>query len=305
MRIAITGAAGWLGRYVTAALETSHELVLIDNVAPEEATIFDPSAPGGRRRLPLSPSWPYHHLDILDDEGLSRALTDVEVVVHLAGRPTGEWENAKATVMTNIVGTFNVFDQARMAGARRVVNASSINAFGTFYWRVSGRSPMHRSLPLTEDEPVTPEDPYSMSKATTEVLGATFNRAFGFEAVNLRFAGVWSESTYDAALDAGLPATKEWADDLFQWVHVLDVTQGITKAALVDTVVPVPITLAAADTRAPEPTLEVLAKLRPELIQYLCEPLPKRAGLLSIARARTFLGYEPRYSLDAAVRDLS
>ncbi|WP_157181118.1 NAD-dependent epimerase/dehydratase family protein [Actinopolymorpha alba] len=304
MRIAITGAAGWLGRYVTAALETSHELVLVDNVAPEEATIFDPHAPGGRRQVPLSPSWPYHQLDILDDEGLLCAFADVEVVVHLAGRPTGEWENAKATVMTNIVGTFNVFDQARTAGVRRVVNASSINAFGTFYWRVSGRSPMHLSLPLTEDEPVTPEDPYSLSKATTELLGATFNRAFGIEAVNLRFAGVWSESTYDAALDVGLPATKELADDLFQWVHVLDVTQGITKAALVDTVVYLPITLAAADTRAPEPTLEIVTKHRPELIPYLREPLPKRAGLLSIARARTFLGYEPQFSLDAATRDV-
>lgn len=190
MRIAITGAAGWLGRYVAANLETEHELVLIDNVDPDEATIFAPGAPGGRRRVPLAPAWPYHRTDILDEEGLLRALADVEVVVHLAGRPTGDWENAKATVTTNIVGTFNVFEQARTAGVRRIVNASSINAFGTFYWRVSGRSPVRRTLPLTEDEPVTPEDPYSMSKATTELLGGTFHRAFGVEAVNLRFAGV-------------------------------------------------------------------------------------------------------------------
>lgn len=304
MRIAITGAAGWLGRYVTAALEPRHELVLVDNVAPEEATIFDPAAPGGRRRVPLSPAWPYQRTDILDEESLVRALADVEVVVHLAGRPTGEWENAKATVTTNILGTFNVFEQARVAGVRRVVNASSINAFGTFYWRVSGRSPVRRSLPLTEDEPVTPEDPYSMSKATTELVGATFHRAFGTEAVNLRFAGVWPESTYDAALDAGLPATTEWADDLFQWVHVLDVTQGITNAALVDTVVHAPITLAAADTRAPEPTLELIARHRPDLVAQLGEPLPGRAGLLSIARARMSLGYEPRFTLDAAARDV-
>ncbi|MEQ7129373.1 NAD(P)-dependent oxidoreductase [Actinopolymorpha sp. B11F2] len=303
MRIAITGAAGWLGRYVTTALETDHDLVLLDNVAPEDATIFDPTAPGGRRRVPLSPTWPYHQADILDEQGLRSAFAGVDVVIHLAGRPTGEWENAKATVMTNIVGTFHVFDQARTVGVRRIVNASSINAFGTFFWRVSGQPPQRRSLPLTEDEPITPEDPYSMSKATTELLGATFDRAFGIEAVNLRFAGVWPESTYNATLDAGLPPTTEWADDLFQWVHVLDVTQGITKAALADTVIHLPITLAAADTRAPEPTLEIVAQHRQELLPHLREPLPGRAGLLSIARARTFLGYEPRFSLDTASRD--
>jgi UDP-glucose 4-epimerase len=252
--------------------------------------------------VPLSPTWPYHRTDILDEQALLHALRDVDVVIHLAGRPTGEWENAKATVMTNIVGTFNVFNQARTVGVRRVVNASSINAFGTFFWRVSGRPPQRRSLPLAEDEPITPEDPYSMSKATTELLGATFDRAFGIEAVNLRFAGVWPETTYDAALEGGLPPTTEWADDLFQWVHVLDVTQGITKAALADTVVPAPITLAAADTRAPEPTLEIVARYRPELLPHLREPLPRRAGLLSIARARTFLDYQPRFSLDAACR---
>ncbi|HEY6737277.1 MAG TPA: NAD(P)-dependent oxidoreductase [Actinopolymorphaceae bacterium] len=304
MRIAITGAAGWLGRYVTAALESDHELVLVDNVAPEDATVFDPAAPGKRRPEPLSPSWPYHRVDILDDNALRHALDDVEVVVHLAGRPTGEWENAKATVMTNIVGTFNVLEQARTVGVRRVVNASSINAFGTFYWRVSGRPPLRRSLPLTEDEPITPEDPYSMSKAATELLGATFDRAFfGFDAVNLRFAGVWAESTYESAVDSGLPPTREWADDLFQWVHVLDVTQGIVKAALAEAVVSSPITLAAADTRAPEPTMELIVSHRPELVPHITEPLPGRAGLLSITRARTILGYDPRFRLDAAVRE--
>jgi UDP-glucose 4-epimerase len=305
MRIAITGAAGWLGRYVTTALEPDHELVLVDNVALEDATIFDPTSPGGRRHVPLSPTSPYHRTDILDEPGLRRAFADVEVVIHLAGRPTGEWENAKATVMTNIVGTFHVFDQARTVGVRRVVNASSINAFGTFFWRVSGRPPQRRGLPLTEDEPITPEDPYSMSKATTELLGATFDRAFGIEAVNLRFAGVWPESTYDAALDAGLPPTTEWADDLFQWVHVLDVTQGITKAALADSVIHLPITLAAGDTRAPEPTMELVGTYQPQLLPHLREPLPRRTGLLSITRARTILGYQPRFSLHAAVTNSS
>jgi UDP-glucose 4-epimerase len=300
MRIAITGAAGWLGRYITAGLEADHELVLVDNVDPQEATIFDPGSPTGRRRMPLKSSWPYRQVDILDEPGLSSALEECEVVIHLAALPTGEWERSRLTMATNVMGTFNVFETARLLGVRRVVNASSINAFGTFFWRVSGLSPVYRSLPLTEDEPMLPEDPYSLSKATTELIGGTFHRAFGFEAANLRFAGVRSEDAYEQALDEGLPATTAWADDLFQWVHVRDVAQGIAKAATVPRIVPLPITLAAADTRAPESTLDLLAKHQPDLVPLACEPLSGRASLLSIARARTFLGYAPAFSLDAA-----
>ena len=268
-----------------------------------EATIFDPSAEGWRRKLPLQTSWPYHQVDVLDEGGIARVLVGADVVVHLAAWPAGDWSQARKTMATNVLGTFNVIESARAAGARRVVNASSINAYGSFYWRVSGRSPVRRALPLVEDEPIEPEDPYSLSKAVNELIGGTFNRAFGMEVANLRFAGVMPESTYADLLANGLPRTKSWDDHLFEWVHIEDVTQGIALAATVPVVVSLPIVLAAADTRAPEPTLQLLSTYRPELLPYVREPLPGRASLLSIARARTFLGYEPRYSLQAAVGD--
>ena len=302
MKVAITGAAGWLGRYVTEALEADHDLILVDNVAPEDATIFDPTVAGRRRAAPLVTRWPYHRTDVQDQAALATAFAGAEVVIHLAAWPTGDWELARSTMATNMMGTFNVFEMGRTVGVRRIVNASSINAFGTFFWRVSGLTPVRRALPLAEDEPIVPEDPYSLSKAVTELIGATYARAFHVETVNLRFAGVMAESVYQALLDEGLPATQAWADHLYQWIHIRDVTQGIVKAALAPVVIAEPITLAAADTRAPEPTLELIRRFRPELQPHLREPLPGRASLLSIARARTFLGYEPRFSLADAVK---
>lgn len=300
MKIAITGAAGWLGRYVTAALESSHDLVLIDRVAPQDATIFDPKAPGGRRAVPLMVSWPYHQLDVNDEVGITAALDGVEVIIHLAAWPTGVWDLARSTMATNVMGTFNVFECARACGVRRIVNASSINAFGSFFWRVTGLPPVRRALPIVEDEPTVPEDPYSLSKVVTESIGATYTRAFGMEVANLRFAGVMAETIYQQLSESGLPRTEAWDDHLFQWVHVLDVTQGITRAATVPAVVPVPITIAARDTRAPEPTLELLTRFHPQLVPLIREPLAGRASLLSIARARSYLGYEPRYSFAEA-----
>jgi nucleoside-diphosphate-sugar epimerase len=72
MKIMITGAAGWLGRRVTAQLELEHELLLTDSADPAEATIFDGTAPGGRRRVPLKTDWPYLRADLSDSNQLER-----------------------------------------------------------------------------------------------------------------------------------------------------------------------------------------------------------------------------------------
>jgi UDP-glucose 4-epimerase len=301
MRIAITGAAGWIGRTMTALLGDVHELVLIDSVAPSDATVFDPTSPTGRSPAPLDPQHPYWQVDIVDETALTAPFEDVEVVIHLAGWPTGEWEHARSIMTTNVMGTFNVYETGRACGVRRVVNASSINAFGSIYWRVSANPPVRSTLPLKEDEPRVPEDPYSLSKGTSEDIGATFARAFGVEAVNLRFAGVWSNARYEQELEGGLSDSDGWADDLFQWVHIDDVAAGIRLATETQHVVSAPMVLGAADTKAPEPTMDLIRRFRPELEPLLTEPLPGRAPLISIARAEHALGYRPRYALDGAI----
>jgi len=300
MRILITGAAGWLGRYVAAELSARHELTLLDQAHPDEATVFDPDSPGGRRVEPLTADWPYRRVDLGDRAALAEAIAGSECVIHLAAKPTGDWEGAEVTMESNVMGTFNVLRAAVAHGVRRVVNASSINAFGSFYWRVSGVPPVRDRLPLTETATPVPEDPYSLSKLTTELMTATFTRAFALETVNLRFAGVWPEQRYDRVMAEGLPATTQWADDLFQWVHVRDVTSGIVRATEVSAVTPDPIVLGAGDTRAPEQTLDLVRRFRPDLVPLLHEPLTGREPLLSIRRARSRLDYQPQFSLDDA-----
>ena len=56
-------------------------------------------------------------------------------------------------------------------------------------------------------------------------------------------------------------------------------------------------TLGAADTRCPEATMELLRQFQPGLARNLTEPLPGRAALLSISRARKAFGYDPQIRL--------
>jgi UDP-glucose 4-epimerase len=198
------------------------------------------------------------------------------------------------------MGTFNLYKCAVSVGCKRVVNASSINAFGSFFWRVYDAEPVRARLPLVGDEARVPEDPYSLSKGITEDIGWAFRRAYDIEAVNLRFASVWKMSRYEETLSTGLPETQEWAADLWQWAHVLDIVQAARLAATGQDPTSEPMVVAARDTRAPEATVDLIRRFKPGLERNLREPLPGRASLLSIGRARQFLGYDPQFSLNGA-----
>jgi len=294
MKILITGGAGWLGRNLTAALEAEHEVRLVDNVDPAEATLFVPGQPE-RVRVPLETTHPYVRADILDLDAMQAAVEGMDAIVHLAAIPTGLPEQGKAVMTVNAVGTYVVLDAARLQGVKRVFCASSINAFGTIYWRLSGQPAPYTTMPLTEDFPVVPEDPYSLSKHMNEDTCAAFTRAYGLTTAAFRFAGVWTAEMYQQHRQ-NLQPTAGWSDDLYQWVHVEDIAQGL-KAALEYEALPEfgVYTLSGPDTRCPEPTMEIMERFRPDL--PVTEPLPGRAPLMSICKAQAAFGYAPRYRL--------
>ncbi|HEY3333443.1 MAG TPA: NAD(P)-dependent oxidoreductase [Capsulimonadaceae bacterium] len=297
MKILITGAAGWIARSLTAQLEKDHELVLVDRVAPEDATIFAPHK-GGRISMPLVTKWPYIQAAITDETAMRPACEGVDAIVHLAAGVEGLPEIGRATMEANVMGTFVVLDAARLAGVKRVVAASSINTFGTFYWRISGKPVVYDKLPLTEAFPPEPEDPYSLSKLCGEMACDAFTRAYGIKTASLRFGPVWSSDKYDEVMREGLPPTTSWADDLMSWVHANDIATGIRQAVEAPELpASGAYTLTGPDTRCPEPTMEIIERLRPDLLPTLTEPLVGRAPLVSTARAKAAFGYDPQYRL--------
>ncbi|MDD9985795.1 MAG: NAD(P)-dependent oxidoreductase [Spirochaetaceae bacterium] len=291
MKVLITGATGFIGRNLMRELEPDHELRLLDQARPEEATMF-----AGTTRLvaPFATDWPFVQADITDEEAMLAAMDGMDAVIHLAGEPRGLPEIGVATFRDNALGTFVAIDTARRAGARRFFCASSINAFGTFHWRLSGRPPGYAKLPLDEDFDPVPEDPYSLSKLVNEKTCAAYHRAYGMTTAAFRFAGVWSEERYREKLAEGPPPTEAWSDLLYQWVHVDDVVRGLRLALEAPDLPGFGVyTLAAADTQCPEPTMELLARFRPDLAATVDPPLEGRAPLLSIDRARRTFGYNP------------
>lgn len=295
MNVLITGACGFIGRNLIAELEGEHVLRLADAARPDEATMF--GGANGRTPAPFTPNWPFVHVDITDLEGMQRACEGMDAIVHLAADPTGHAENGKEIMQVNVVGTYVVLDAARRTGIKRVLCASSINAFGTFFWRLSGKPSPYDVLPLTEDFDAVPEDPYSLSKRCNEETCAAFHRAYGLTTAAFRFAGVSRAERYEEAR-ANIQPTTAWSDGLYQWVHVGDVVRGLKQALECPTLPGYgAYTLGAGDTRCPEPTMELLERFRPDLAEKVSHPIEGRDPLLSIDRARTTFGYAPRFRM--------
>jgi UDP-glucose 4-epimerase len=297
MNILLTGACGFIGRHLIAELENhGHQLRLVDMTRPEDATMFQGAAE--RAHMPLKTDWPFIQAEITDEGTMLEACAGMDAVINLAGEPRGLPEIGVATFRSNALGTFVVIDAAQRSGVKRFMCASSINAFGTFSWRLSGEPSPYTTLPLDETFSPVPEDPYSLSKLVNEETCAAYNRAYGLSAIAFRFAGVWSPDRYQQFKTDGLPPTTEWSDDLYQWVHVEDIVQGIRQAAEAEDLPGFAVyTLGASDTRCPEPTQVLAERFRPDLV--ITSPLPGRAPLLSIDVARKAFGYEPQFRLGA------
>ncbi|MBN2370026.1 MAG: NAD-dependent epimerase/dehydratase family protein [Vicinamibacteria bacterium] len=112
MRIAITGANGYLGRHLTAFLRLKgHEVVGVVRSSRAVAAVV---ASGGRPAI----------VDGLEPRGLARAFQGCDTVAHLAGVSAERGEETYAT--TNVNGTRGVIQAARTAEARRIVFISGL-----------------------------------------------------------------------------------------------------------------------------------------------------------------------------------
>jgi len=150
LTVAVTGPTGELGKAVVAALERSREVARIIGMARRP---FDPQARGWKKVT-------YRRGDVLDRRRVLALVEDADVVVHLAFMIMG---SAAASRRVNLDGSRNVFDATASAGAKRLVYASSVAAYG-FH--------ADNPQPLTEETPTrgSAAHDYSAQKAEVEQL---------------------------------------------------------------------------------------------------------------------------------------
>jgi nucleoside-diphosphate-sugar epimerase len=175
MKVLVTGASGRLGKVVSHHL-TKHglEVLGIDQTP-------NPSH---------KPSWIGNLCQTGD---LFEACAGAEAIVHLAAIQAPNLAPDSVTFSNNVSSTYNVFKVAADLKIRRVVTASSNAVYGFVYARTF---PVPDYLPLDEDHPCRPQDPYGLSKQAGEMIAASFALQTGASAVSLRFVGINFDPTF-------------------------------------------------------------------------------------------------------------
>jgi len=168
VRCLITGGSGFGGAgLVQALLSRDHEVTVVDIVAPAHADALHEVIEHPR----LNYLWKsVHDLTPGDVEGhdaLAHFAAQSDVPMSF---PSPLW-----TVWENVVGTTRVLEAVREAGIDRFLLASSGNVFGR---------PLY--LPIDEEHPLTPHNPYAASKASQEMLAFAYWRAYGIPVTVLR-----------------------------------------------------------------------------------------------------------------------
>lgn len=140
MRALITGAGGFVGVHLVRHLEEQG-----DDVVQLERNVDG--------------------IDITDADALTDAMVAAkpEAVYHLAGAADvgGSWSEPRSTFLANALGTLNVLEASREAGAERVLAVTSADVYG----RVT-----QDELPLDEDQPLRPVSPYAASKVAADAI---------------------------------------------------------------------------------------------------------------------------------------
>ncbi len=173
MKILVTGASGFIGRYLSSyAAQLGNEVV---------GTYLSP--PELSSRIDTSSAVRWERLDIQDGAAVRRLVARVrpDAVFHLAAQAYAKraWADPIDTFDTNVLGTIHLYEALKeRPPSRGVLLTASAAAYG-----------ITTDLPIREETPLWPTNPYGVSKAAQETISYQYFLNFGLRIVRARLFG--------------------------------------------------------------------------------------------------------------------
>lgn len=169
MKLLVTGGAGYVGSVCAAVLvEEGHDVTIIDNFSTGNRE----AVPAGARLV---------EGDVADVAEEVLAEGGFEGVVHFAARslvgesveiPADYWEH-------NVVTSLKLLNAMRAHDVKNLVFSSTAATYGE-----------PKQVPITEDMPTQPTNPYGASKLSIDYIITSFAKAYGLGATSLRYFNV-------------------------------------------------------------------------------------------------------------------
>ncbi|MGB9836770.1 MAG: UDP-glucose 4-epimerase GalE [Candidatus Saccharicenans sp.] len=167
MKVLVTGGAGYIGSHtVKDLLNHNYEVVIVDNFS------------SGRRELVCGGE--VIQADLRNHDELETVFKEhrVEAVLHFAALiQVGEsYENPQKYYLHNLITSLNLLEIMLRHGVKKFIFSSSAAVYGA-----------PQQIPIEEDHPLNPANPYGMTKFMVEKILADYSRAYGLKYVSLRY----------------------------------------------------------------------------------------------------------------------
>lgn len=311
-RVFLTGhtgfKGGWLALWLTEMGAEVHGYALLPPTEPNLYTVANLQDRLARSTI----------ADMREADTLTRAMQAArpDVVFHLAAQPLVRYSYAAPveTYAVNVMGTVNLLEAVRQTlGVKAVINVTTDKCYENREW----------VWPYRENEAMGGFDPYSSSKACSELVTAAYRRSFlepagvhlaSARAGNVIGGGDWAADRlvpdFLRALDASQTLVIRSPMATRPWQHVLEPLSGYL--VLAEKLVTEGRGFAEAWNFGPE---EIDARSVQWIVESLCQqvpgaawqcdtsPQPHEANTLKLdsSKAKARLGWRPRWNLHTAL----
>ncbi|RJQ18899.1 NAD-dependent epimerase/dehydratase family protein [Candidatus Woesearchaeota archaeon] len=183
MKILVTGGAGFLGSHICEKyVNEGHTVVCVDNLINGDLSNV--------RALLHKPNFKFLHGDIRDKEMLEKAIPGCDAIFHLAAQIHVDRSVVEPhyTYETNVLGTLNILELARLHDVKKTIFASSSEVYGSA-----------QTNPMKEDHPLDAPHPYGASKVGADRLCFSYHQTYGMPVYITRCFNMYGPKQKDSS----------------------------------------------------------------------------------------------------------
>jgi GDP-4-dehydro-6-deoxy-D-mannose reductase len=238
-----------------------------------------------------------------------------EIIYHLAAQsnPQGSLSDPRGTWTINLVGSLNLLEAVKSSGQKpRVILVSSGVCYG---------NPAPENIPVKEDCPLLPNNPYAASKAAVDLLGIQHYLSYGTDTIMVRpfnHAGPRQSSRYVLAalafqvaeVESGRRACVEVGnlDIVRDFIDVRDVVRAYRQLGCHGRAGEIYNVGSGQGTKLAD-ALEYLRSQAKTSIPFRIDTTRLRSVdqpllVADVSKLRTAVGWEPRYSIEQTLADM-
>lgn len=226
MKLLVTGGAGFIGsEVVRQAVKKGLSVSVVDKL----------TYAGDPLRLEeVKDRITFYRTDICNKEALHNIFKkeSPETVIHLAAESHVDRSilEPQAFLQTNVMGTFNLLELSKEFNVKRFINVSTDEVYGE----------LGEEGYFTEESPLRPNSPYSVSKASQDMLGRAYWRTYGLPVITVRPSNNYGPWQYPEKLipvviakalnNERIPVYGD-GRNVREWLYVADCVEAILMIA--------------------------------------------------------------------------